>query len=177
MVKITETWKWHTENTEDKTQITNHRKDRKSKILLLFGVAMLIFALLIYQVPIELVVAEGETTVPEPIQLLINVNWLNFSFTLEKLELSLTLNGQNYSFYLEKSEIVLLGSKVENHTYIRFIINVYGAQLKTPKLETTLHNLIMRIDMDIVDDKTKFRIKAETYKPIYELIGDIFRNV
>ena len=138
-------------------------------ILVLFSSLMILFSVMLFQVPIEIVIAEGVVPdIPKSIKYFV-VDWFNFSFKLEELNISVVIDGAECHFYLRNADVAVLSQKKENSTFLSVFIDVDEAYLETSKIKVNMRNLLIKMSM-VIDVKTTFRVTTTCYESVYGLL-------
>ena len=154
-------------------EVTKKLKKLKNTLigLTLTAVLLSIMTILLWQVPIARVLAEGESPLPPPILTLRQIGCKNASFILENTNLNFTLNGETYLFQIQKATVTLITTELAvNESSLWFYFDIEGLFLDSPQFTMTLNKLQLEMTFFIHGNISFYKIVTTAYVPVYKII-------
>lgn len=147
------------------------KKPSKTRTLkIMVSIMMVLIPVMLWQLPVETVFAEGEGEVPEFLITLDNAGLTNITFQLTNAEIGFELNNQTYTFEIKTAVITIIEAEIDNDTrQITIYLNIDGVKVDIPEIKLTLNHLLLEMTFTIHGNKSVFKVLGKTYVPIYKL--------
>lgn len=164
-----------------------HKWSKRAKIQGIICVVSILITVMLWQLPVETVFAEGEGDMPEFLATLHHVGIYNITFQLKDAEIEFEINNETYKVKVDSAIVTI--TKVVHHpiwhpseesiepvppapviTEITIYIDIQGATVDIPQVKLTLNKLLLEMKFMIQGNKSIFKVTGTTYVPVYRLI-------
>lgn len=142
---------------------------KRKKILAILGIIQILVTVMMFQVPAEQVLAEGEGQVPEFITVMQDLGITNITLQLTDTNIIFELWDYNYTFWVKTAKVTITETHLalKNMTEILIFMDIDGATVDIPQAKLQFNKLLLEMSFLVKGETTFFRVVGKAYIPVY----------